>query len=289
MSTTANKKYFIEECTEFGSQFGLEIKEICHDAQSPYQHIAIYDTEHFGKAMVNDGFFMLTTLDNFFYHEMMSHPILFTHPHPENIAIIGGGDCGVLKEVLKHDTVKSVCQVEIDEQVTKLAMTHFPELCVSNDDPRAELRFEDGIQWLAEREANSLDVIIVDSTDELGPAEGLFSAQFYESCYHALRADGLIIHQSGSPLYHLESMTYPMQKEMKKAGFQTCLTLHYPQPCYPSGWWSSTMASKDASLKQFREADAKNKSFETQYYNEGIHRGAISTPPFMSRILDDEA
>jgi len=168
---TLNEDWFTEICPESGSAFSLKLKEKLHEEQTPFQHIEIYETEHFGTLMVIDGFIMLSDYDNFFYHEMMSHPALFTHPGPEQVLIIGGGDCGTLREVLRHPEVKRVVQVEIDERVTRLAERYFPELCEANDDPRAELRFADGIQWVKEAPPGSIDLIIVDSTDPIGPAD----------------------------------------------------------------------------------------------------------------------
>ena len=127
---------------------------------------------------------------------------------------IGGGDCGSLREVLKHDCVEKVTQIDIDERVTFVSEKYFPELCESNHDPRAELKFIDGIKWMLEQPENSLDVIIVDSTDPVGPGEVLFSKEFYRSCERALRGDGLIIQQSESPLLHYANIIQPMKKRM---------------------------------------------------------------------------
>jgi spermidine synthase len=229
--------------------------------------------------MVIDGFVMLSSRDNFLYHEMMSHPVLYTHPDPRNILIIGGGDCGTLKEVLRHDGVVSVFQVEIDEQVTRLSEEYFPELCESNNDPRASLVFGDGIQWVKDAEPESLDVIIIDSTDPVGPAEGLFSRDFYRDCFLALRSGGLIIQQSESPLLHMDILK-DMYRAMRDAGYADVKTLQFPQPVYPSGWWSATMASKESSITGFRDQAAVNRSFKTAYYSEQIHTAALAMPPF---------
>ncbi len=169
-----------------GSSIGFRTHARLHAEQTPFQSIEIYDSTDWGKLMVIDGCMMLTTRDNFFYHEMISHPALFTHPRAKRVVIIGGGDCGTLREVLRHEAVESAVQVEIDERVTRLAEQYFPELCEANSDPRAQLIFDDGIKYMAECEAESVDVVIVDSTDPVGPAEGLFNAAFYSSCYKAL-------------------------------------------------------------------------------------------------------
>ena len=157
---TLDQNWFTEICKEGGSAFSLALKEKLHEEQSDFQKIEIYSTTHFGNLMVIDGFVMLTALDNFLYHEMMSHPALFTHAGPKRVVIIGGGDCGTLHEVLKHASVEHVLQAEIDERVTRLSEQYFPELCVSNNDPRAEFHFGDGIRWMKEASPGSIDVVI---------------------------------------------------------------------------------------------------------------------------------
>jgi spermidine synthase len=274
-----DNNWFSEEQPGIGAAFSLRIKEKLHEEQTPFQFIEIYDTETFGKLMVIDGSIMLTSRDNFLYHEMMSHPVLFTHPNPRRVLIIGGGDCGTLSEVLKHNTIEQVWQVDIDEAVTRLSEIHFPELCQRNSDPRARLLFEDGIKWIQEADEGSIDIIIVDSTDPVGPAEGLFTEAFFRDCFRALHADGILIQQSESPLLHVP-LLQRMHKDMSKAGFAATKSLYYPQPVYPSGWWSATMASKAGQLNSFRESDVRNKIFKTRYYNADIHKAALAQPEF---------
>ncbi len=271
--------WFSELGEKEGLAFSLRVHGRLHAEQSPYQHIEIWDTHTFGKLMTIDGFVMLTSRDNFLYHEMMSHPALFTHPAPRRVVIIGGGDCGTLREVLKHPGVEHALQVDIDERVTRLSEQYFPELCESNQDPRAELYFGDGIQWMKEAAPGSVDLVIVDSTDPIGPAEGLFSAAFYRDVYRALGEDGLVVQQSESPLLHYDSIIRPMHAAMRAAGFSHTLTLPFPQPVYPSGWWSATLAGK-RDVTEFRERDARAKGFATRYYNAAIHRGALAQPEF---------
>jgi spermidine synthase len=271
--------WFTEIHQTDGSAFSLKIKAKLHDEQTPFQRIEIYDTVHWGKLMTIDGFYMLSTRDNFLYHEMMSHPALFTHPNPKKVLIIGGGDCGTLSEVLRHPEVERAWQVDIDEAVTRLSQIHFPELCASNDDERAQLLFDDGIKWVRNAETASLDIIIVDSTDPIGHAEGLFNQAFYEQCHRTLRSGGLLVQQSESPLYHLQLLKN-MQGAMRNAGFKDSKTHYFPQPVYPSGWWSATMACKDDTIQHFRETAARNKPFRTRYYNVDIHRAALAQPEF---------
>jgi spermidine synthase len=272
--------WFTERCNDGGSAFSLQIRRKLHEEQSPFQKIEVYETTHYGNLMVIDGFTMLSTLDNFIYHEMMSHPILFTHAAPKRVAIIGGGDCGTLREVLKHPEVEQVIQIDIDERVTRVAEQYFPELCESNRDPRAQLLFIDGIRWMREADPGSLDVIIVDSTDPLGPGEVLFTTEFYQACHQALGKDGLLVQQSESPLIH-QDILKRMYGNLEAAGFADVRTLFFPQPIYPTGWWSATMGGKGSAIGNFREQDAEEREFETRYYNPEIHRGALATPEFI--------
>ena len=222
-----------------GSAIGFRITGKLDEVQSPFQKIEIYGSTDWGNLMLIDGAMMLTARDNFLYHEMMSHPALFTHADPKRVVIIGGGDCGTLREVLRHPGVVKATQCDIDEQVTRMAEKYFPELCESNGDPRAELLFDDGI----------------------------------------------LVQQSESPLVLLD-LIREMRAEMGKAGFASFQTLPFPQPCYPTGWWSCTLAKKAANAGfGFREADARARPFPTRYYSAEVHKGAQSLPPFVAEAL----
>jgi len=276
-------QWFSEAQTSSGTAFSLKLKRKLHEEQSEFQFLEIYETEQFGNLMVIDGCTMVSTRDNFFYHEMMSHPVMFTHPNPKRVWIIGGGDCGTLREILKHPGVEKAVQIDIDERVTRLSEIYFPELCESNNDPRADLKFIDGIKWVKDAEPNSVDIIIVDSTDPVGPAEGLFCADFYKDCFNCLAEDGIVIQQSESALLHMKILK-EMRDEMKAGGFNHLQTVFFPQCIYPSGWWSATMAGKQ-DLSKFREQDATNKGFETVYYNGDIHRASLAMPEFFKKTF----
>lgn len=282
----SQSNWFTEAHLASGSSIGYRLERLLRTERTSFQTIEIYQTTDWGRLMVIDGCTMLTSRDNFLYHEMMTHPALFTHARAKRVVIIGGGDCGALHEVLKHEEVEHAAQVEIDERVTRLAEQYFPELCASNHDPRAQLLFIDGIKYMAQAEPESFDLIIVDSTDPVGPAEGLFNAAFYASCYKALRHAGILVQQSESPLAHLE-LIKSMRAAMRTAGFGAVKTLSFPQPCYPTGWWSCTMARKSADLAAFRERDALRKHFTTRYYNADVHKGALALPAFMREALGE--
>lgn len=278
-------EWFTEKAPEIGTAFSLSLKDKLHEEQTDYQFLEIYDTIHFGKLMVLDGFIMLSQRDNFIYHEMLIHPVLFSHPAPKRVAIIGGGDCGSLREVLKHDCVEKAWQIEIDERVTRNSEIYFPELCESNNDPRAELLFIDGIKWMQQIDPASLDIIIIDSTDPIGPAKGLFGETFYRSCLQALRHDGLLVQQSESPLAHRDNIIYPMHQTLATAGFNSSKTLFFPLPVYPTGWWSATIAGKRSSIEFVRKAEADARTFNTDYYNNAVHQAAFAEPEFFKKFL----
>ena len=276
-------QWFTEQVPGAETAFSLKIKQKVHEEQSEFQHLEIYETETFGNLMVIDGCTMVSTRDNFFYHEMMSHPALYTHPDPKRVWIIGGGDCGTLREVLKHPSVEQAVQIDIDERVTRLAEIYFPELCESNNDPRAELKFIDGIKWVKDAAPDSVDLIIVDSTDPIGPALGLFSEDFYRDCYNCLSKNGMVVQQSESALYNMK-LIGEMRNAMSASGFSHLQTLFFPQCIYPSGWWSATIAGK-ADLTTFREQDSANKPFDTVYYNVDIHKASLAQPEFFKKAF----
>jgi len=278
-----DQSWFTEPVDKTGTAFSLKLGKKLHEEQTPYQKIEIYDTATFGKLMVIDGCTMVSTRDNFLYHEMMSHPALNSHPNPKEVVVVGGGDCGTLREVLKHKGVRRATQVEIDERVTRLSEKYFPELCSANKDPRATLFFGDGIQWMKDAKPGSIDLIIIDSTDPVGPAEGLFGLKFYRDCIKALRKGGLLVQQSESPLLHLP-LIREMHAAMKTAGFAQTHLIHFPQPIYPSGWWSASLARKGKGRLSARLSPAALKKLKTQYYNAATHRAAFATPGFVGKL-----
>ena len=281
-----NTNWFTEIFEQSGSAFSLQIKSKLFEEQTPYQKIEIFDTTHFGKLMIIDGCVMLSSRDNFIYHEMMAHPVLLSCAAAKQVLIIGGGDCGTLKEVLKHKTVEHVTQVDIDEGVTRASETYFPELCTANNDPRARLRFDDGIAWIKNTAPESIDVIIVDSTDPVGPAQGLFTQEFFADCYTALRRGGIVIQQSGSPLLTPNEII-DMHQAIRAAGFDSQQSYQFPQCVYPSGWWSATAGGKGVNLSAAANAIAPKLGFNTHFYSLAGHYGAMVLPPYLEKLLNE--
>ena len=282
----ADNNWFTEHCVECGSAFSMMIKAKLHEEQTPYQKIEIYQTETFGRLMTLDQLVMLTDRDHFIYHEMMTHPAIFSHPDPKRVLVIGGGDCGSLHEVLKHRDIERVEQIELDERVTRVSEEYFPALCQSNHDPRAHFQFIDGIEWVRQADTGIYDIIIIDSTDPVGLAVGLFTENFYRNCFQALAADGVLIAQSESPLFHLDIMKR-MRANMSVAGFPNISTLHFPQCSYPSGWWTATLAAKTDCISDFRRPVDIAARIRTKYYTSEVHQAALTLPVFLADALRD--
>lgn len=252
----------------------IKVKEILFRKRSPFQEILMVDSYQFGKVLFLEGTFQTTEKDEFFYHEMITHVPLFSHPKPEEILVIGGGDGGTLREILKHRSIKEAVLVEIDKDVVEVSKRFLPFYNAFQDERRFRIEIGDGIKYVADH-TNKFDVIIVDSTDPVGPAEGLFSKEFYENCYRALKADGILVAQSESPFLHTAFI-----KEIKNTIdkiFPISMVYTTPVPTYPSGYWSFTTGSKvyNPSIPQ-REPD-----FETRYYTPEIHRASFVLPKFM--------
>lgn len=282
---SSSDSWVIEKFGSEGSAIGLEIEAKLHEEQSEFQKIEIYQSRSYGKVMLIDGCFMLSERDHFIYHEMIVHPALFSHPAPKRVAIIGGGDCGTLTEVLKHRGVEEAWQIEIDERVTRVSEQYFPELCSRNDDPRARLAFIDGIAWMRERPANSLDVIIIDSTDPVGPAAGLFHPDFYRDCRNALGERGVLVQQSESPLFHSGTIIKNIHRDLALSGFASRRTLTFPLTLYPSGWWSVTLATCSAALPVAGPTNFAELGIDTRYYTPQIQQAAGVLPRFMTEAL----
>ncbi len=274
------QSWCLETFTSGGCCFGLAITEKVHDEQSDWQKIEVFKSTQFGHVMLLDGCMMVSEKDHFLYHEMMAHPAIGLHPNPKRVAIIGGGDGGVLTEVLKHQNLEHAKQIEIDEAVTRVSAVYFPELLGYLGHPKASLDFEDGIAWADQQAPNSWDVIIVDSTDPVGPAEGLFRESFYAACLKALGPKGVFVQQTESPLLHHESIIKPTAQKLQSVGFKQTQTLVFPKPLYPSGWWSCTLASAETDVTALPTGLPPE---GLRYYSQAMHQAAKTLPAFFNR------
>ncbi len=255
----------------------FRIREELIHVKSKYQDIQVFDTYEYGKMLVIDGTVQLTERDEYIYHEIIAHVPMVTHPNPQKILIIGGGDGGVAREVLKHNP-KDVDVVDIDEEVVKICRRYLPQVAKSYDDPRVNLHIQDGVKFI--RENRNYDVIIVDSTDPVGPAEALFREDFYRSLKNALNLNGVLSQQCGTPIYHPEELcnSYKILKGVFKF---VKIYLAYI-PTYPSGMWSFIIASDEPIIRR-REV-----KFQTRYYSESIYDSAMVLPNFVKEYCEEQ-
>lgn len=263
-----------------GMGITCKVYQTLHTEQSPYQHIAILDTVQFGRMLTLDGIVMCTLMDEFAYHEMLAHVPLFTHPAPKDVLIIGGGDGGTAREVLRHNYLNSVTLVELDQRVTEVCKRYLPELACSFDNPRLEARFEDGVKFMQTKKS-CYDIILIDAPDPIGQAARLFGLEFYQSIYQALRPDGIFAAQTESPFVDAELISR-VTLDVHKVFPVTKLYLSCV-PTYPTALWSFTMGSKKYDpLQNRRECDFLD---QLKYYNPEIHQAAFSLPTFIKKLL----
>ncbi|MFP4481276.1 MAG: polyamine aminopropyltransferase [Thermovirgaceae bacterium] len=262
-------------------RLGLRMKSVLRDLKTPYQHLLVVDTEQYGRTLVLDGAIQLTETDEFTYHEMMVHVAMCSHPGPTDVLVIGGGDGGSIREILRHDTVRKAVLVDIDEEVIKASREFFPGVSCGLDDPRVEVRSMDALEFIKGRES-CFDVIVVDSTDPVDFAEGLFREPFYRDVYHALREDGMMVAQTESPFAE-PRLLFDAVAEMKKV-FPVVKVFWGVMPTYPTGMWTYTIGSKTRDPETvLREVPG-----ETKYYTSAIHKAAFTLPPFIVDLLEGE-
>ena len=263
----------------------MKIKETLTKEKSVYQEMVILDTFEYGKLMLLDGLVMLTEKDEFVYHEMISHIPLYSHPNPKKVLIIGGGDGGTLREVCKHPSVEKAVLVEIDDMVIEGAKKYFPECAKGFESPKADVQVTDGIKYIEETE-DRFDVIIVDSTDPIGPAEGLFHKKFYEMCKGVLTEDGILVAQGESPfISSMQRVVTSMNKDLEEVFPNVQRYLAFI-PTYPSGMWSFVFASKKYNaLSDFDKERCEKDSFDLKYYNAEIHQAAFALPNFVKELI----
>ncbi|MEF3306239.1 polyamine aminopropyltransferase [Paenibacillus sp. GYB003] len=262
-------------------KISYRIKDVLFEETSPYQHVMILDSFDFGPMLVLDGVVQTTSKDGYIYNEMITHVPLTIHPQPRNVLIIGGGDCGAAKEAVRYDTVERVDLVEIDEAVVRASKRHMPEVSGNLSDPRVNYHYIDGVEF-AKTQSGVYDVIIVDSSDPVGPAQQLFEPEFYRSLHRALREDGLMVCQSQSPIFHGGIVKQTYRRIGQTFPYRRLYTAVVPT--YPGGLWSFTIGSKRPIPAPERIRFDK----PARYASEDILRRCFSLPAFLQDLLDGE-
>jgi spermidine synthase len=270
--------WFTEKQTE---NFGItmKVKRTLHTEKTDFQYLEMVETEEWGNMLLLDGMVMTTQRDEFVYHEMVAHVPLFTHPNPENVLVVGGGDGGVIREVLKHPNVKKATLVDIDGKVIEYSKKYLPEIASGLEDERVEVKVDDGFMHIAQSE-NEYDVIMVDSTEPVGPAVNLFTKGFYAGISKALKEDGIFVAQTDNPWFKAD-LIRKVQKDVKEIFPITRLYLANI-PTYPSGLWSFTIGSK--KYDPLAVPDEQFLDIETKYYTKEIHKAAFVLPKFVQDL-----
>jgi spermidine synthase len=272
----SNNLWWSEKHTE-NVKLDIAIKSQLHSSQSEFQKIEIFDSYEFGKMLILDNYLMLTEKDQHIYHEMLVHVPMAVNPNIKNVLVIGGGDGGTVRKLTEYPSIQKIHLVEIDRDVTEVCKEFFPDLTAGFSDNRTELFFEDGVRFV--REKKSLyDLIIVDSTDPFGPGEGLFTKEFYGSCYNALTTDGILVNQHESMFYDEYRLAMKRAHSRLKGLFPVSLCYQAHIPTYPSGHWLFGFASKVFDPRIFDAEKWKSLGIKTQYYNTDIHLGSFMLP-----------
>lgn len=277
------RKYWFEENLEAEKGRGLriEIEKKLEDFKTEYQHLKVFQTKAFGKMLVLDNAIMLTDYDEFAYHEMITHIALNTHPNPKKVLVIGGGDGGAIREIAKHKNVEEIHLCDLDKEVINISKKHFPNIASGFEDKRVKVFIEDGSRFV--KENKEYDIIIVDSPDPVGPAESLFTGEFYESIRDSLNEDGILVTQSESMYYHQELIA-KMSKFIPKI-FPKYWHYYTLVPTYPSGVIGFSFCSKKYDpIKDFQKERAE-KLKGLRYYNAGLHLGCFELPSFIKNRI----
>jgi spermidine synthase len=277
------KGLWFSELQSSGLKFSCLTKKTLYHEITPFQELAVIDTETFGRMLLLDGVIQTNIRDEFVYHEMISLVAINTHANPVNVLVIGGGDGGTIREIIKHPKVKKATLVEIDGAVIEASKKYLPEIAVGLSDPKVEVIVDDGIKHIQETK-NHYEIIIVDSTDPVGPAVGLFAKDFYQGIYESLREDGIFVAQTESPFFN-EDLIRRTGKDIADIFPIKKLYVAFI-PTYPGGMWSFTMGSKKYDPEKVNEQEFPQ--LETRYYTPQLHKAAFVLPKFVKDMVGQE-
>ena len=268
-------------------KLSLKVKKQLYSKKSDYQKIDVFDTHEFGKVLSLDGNIMLTERDEFIYNEMITHVPMAVHPGIKRVLVIGVGDGGVVGELTRYERIKRIDLVEMDESVAEACRQYLPANAGRLDDERVHIYYENALKYIRRCE-EKYDLIIVDSNDPFGPSEGLFTREFYGNCYKALKSDGIMVNQRGSPFYAEDADA--MQRSHKRIVNTFPISRVYQAhiPSFAAGYWLFGFASKKYHPIDDLDADAWNAlHLKTKYYTTRLHKGAFYLPAFLEEMLQE--
>ncbi len=273
---------FTERAPYAPVEYLYDVEEILYRGKSSFQEIMVIRNPYYGKMLILDDVVQLTERDEFFYHEMLAHVVLHAHPEPRRVAVIGGGDGGVVREVLKYGTIEKVYFVEIDEEVIKISRRFFPEVSSGVDDPRVEIRIMDGADFIAKRKTADIDAVIIDSTDIIGFARTLFTPEFFSAVKSCLTDQGMCVTHTESLHFHRD-MVVEIQEVLKKV-FPVVDLYTATIATYPGNWWAFAVASKGGSPREVRN----RASIPTKFYSEEVHGHAFLPRGLYEKLMKRE-
>lgn len=263
----------------------IRVTRHLYSKKSKYQQIDIFETPEFGKVLTLDGNVQLTERDEFIYDEMITHVPMSVHPNIREVLVIGAGDGGVVKELTRYDRIVKIDLVEMDPQVLDACRMYLPENASKLDDPRVHIYFDNALRFIRKCHA-AYDLIIVDSTDPFGPLEGYFTREFYGICYNALREDGIMVNQQGSPFFKHDADAIRRSHQKIVNTFPISRVYQAHIPTYAAGYWLFGFASKKYHPVDDFDADRwKTLGLETQYYTTRLHIGSFYLPAFLEKML----
>ena len=264
--------------------------EVLASEQSPFQKMVMAENETFGRFFTLNGYVQVTAKDEFVYHDMIAHPALAVNPHIKRVLIIGGGDGGTAREICRYPHIEKIDMVEIDEMVVRLCRQYLPQTAAVFDNPRLNLIIGDGLAHVMNSADDSYDLILVDSTDPVGPGEGLFTKEFYRNCSRILSADGIMINQQEGAFYDWDFREMARAHEKIKAVFPIARIYGFNIPSYSSGYWYFGFASKQLDpLADHKPGQWAAFGLKTRYYNADIHQGAFALPNYVREKLANAA
>jgi spermidine synthase len=263
-------------------EYLYDVEEILFRGKSKFQEIMVIKNPFFGKMLILDGIVQLTERDEFFYHEMLTHVVMYAHPNPKNVIVIGGGDGGVVREVLKHKSVEKVYFVEIDQEVINVSKRFFPTVSSGIDDAKVEVKVMDGADFVAGRKSSDIDAVIIDSTDIIGFARSLFTPEFFNAIKNCLSDNGMFVTHTESLIFH-KDMVIEIQESLRKV-FPMVDLYASPIATYPGNWWAFAVASKGISPRETRNAF----DISTKFYSDEIHRQSFVPESLYKKLMNRE-
>lgn len=269
-------------------KLSMRIEKQLFSGNSDCQRIDVLESVEFGKFLALDGDILFSEKDEFIYDEMVTHVPMAVHPKVKQVLIIGGGDGGVAKELTQYASIEKIDVVEPDEMLVEVCREHFPELACGLLDPRVNVYYQDGLRFLRNK-TDEYDLIINDATDPFGHTEGLFTKEFYGSCYKALKEDGIMVYQHGSPFYDEDKEECMKMHRKAFRAFPVSRVYQAHIPTCSSGYWLFGFASKKYHpLNDLGEQEWKELGIKTRYYTTNLHRGAFMLPKYLEDMLEDE-